>query len=383
MKIPLAWLQLSHEKIKLFVAIAGIGFADVLMFIQLGFQGALFDANLRLPRSVNGDIVLLSTQSEGLFVLDSFSRRSLYQALAMKEVASVSPIYINMATWKNPVEGNRRQMMVIGLNPKESILNVPGLDRQNLRQIQLADVVLFDDKSKAEFGAIAELYQQGEPVTTEIGIHRIKVGGLYTLGSSFTAEGSVITSDLNFWRLFPERPTSLIDIGLITLKPGANLDRAIVELQKKLPENIKVLSKEEFIQAERNYWQESTAIGFIFAFGTIIGFIVGIVIVYQILYTDVVDRLPEYATLKAMGYSDSYFVVVIMQESVILAVFGYIPSFAITSALYVLAAGGTGLPIAMTLGRAIFVLILTILMCCISGSIALRKLADADPADIY
>ena len=383
MKTPLAWLQLSHEKIKLLVAIAGIGFADVLMFIQLGFQGALFDANLRLPRSVNGDIVLLSTQSEGLFVLDSFSRRSLYQALAMKEVASVSPIYINMATWKNPVEGNRRQMMVIGLNPKKSILNVPGLDRQNLRQIQLADVVLFDDKSKAEFGAIAELYQQGEPVTTEIGIHRIKVGGLYTLGSSFTAEGSVITSDLNFRRLFPERSTSLIDIGLITLKSGADLDRAIVELQKKLPENIQVLSKEEFIQAEKNYWQQSTAIGFIFAFGTIIGFIVGIVIVYQILYTDVVDRLPEYATLKAMGYSDSYFVVVIMQEAVILAVFGYIPSFAITSALYVLAAGGTGLPIAMTLGRAIFVLVLTILMCCISGSIALRKLADADPADIF
>lgn len=383
MKIPLAWLQLSREKAKLLVAIAGIGFADVLMFVQLGFQGALFGANVRFPKSIDGDIVLLSTQFEAISILDSFSRRSLYQALAMKEVASVSPVYISMATWKNPIEGNKRQIMVIGFNPQASILTVPGLDRKNRRQVQLTDVVLFDDKSGAEFGAIAELYQQGEPVTTEIGAHRIKVGGLFSLGSSFTADGNVLTSDLNFWRLFPERPTSLIDIGLITVKPGANLERVISELQQKLPENIKVLSKEEFIEAERKYWQESTAIGFIFAFGTIIGFIVGIVVVYQILYTDVVDHLPEYATLKAMGYSDKYFVVVIMQEAIILAVFGYIPSFVITSALYALAAGGTGLPIMMTLGRAIFVLSLTILMCCISGSVALRKLSDADPADIF
>jgi len=383
MKIPLAWLQLSREKAKFLVAIAGIGFADILMFIQLGFQGALFGANLKLPRSLDGDIILLSTQYEALLILDSFSRRSLYQSLALKEVASVSPLYISMASWKNPTEGNKRQIMVIGFNPKERSLNVPGLNSQNRRQIQQTDVVLFDDQSGAEFGAVAELFQQGERVTAQIGTHRIKVGGLFSLGLSFTADSTVITSDLNFWRLFPERPTSLIDIGLITLKPGANLDLAIAELQQKLPENIKVLSKEEFIKAERDYWQESTAIGFIFAFGTIIGFIVGIVVVYQILYTDVVDHLPEYATLKAMGYSDRYFVVVILQEAVILAVFGYIPSFAITSALYILAAGGTGLPIAMTLGRAIFVLVLTILMCCISGSIALRKLADADPADIF
>jgi putative ABC transport system permease protein len=177
MKTPLAWLQLTHEKAKLLIALAGISFADMLMFVQLGFQGALFDANLRLSRNLKGDIVLLSTQSEAIFILNSFSRRSLYQALGMKEVASVSPLYINMAVWKNPVEGNIRQIMVIGFNPQESILNVPGLDRKNRRQIQLTDVVLFDDKSRAEFGPIAELYQQGNRVTAEIGQRRIRIGG--------------------------------------------------------------------------------------------------------------------------------------------------------------------------------------------------------------
>lgn len=383
MKIPLAWLQLSREKSKLLIALAGISFADMLMFIQLGFQGALFNANLKLPRIVKGDIVLLSTQSEAIFNLNSFSRRSLYRTLGMKEVASVSPLYISMAMWKNPIEGNSKPIMAIGFNPQESNLTVPGLNRHNRNQIQLTDVVLFDDKSRVEFGPIAELYRQGEEVTAEIGQHRVKIGGLFSLGSSFTADGTVITSDINFWRLFRDRAPDLIDIGLITLKPGVNVDRAIARIQKKLPENIRVLSKAEFVEAERAYWQNTTAIGFIFAFGTVIGFIVGTVIVYQILYTDVVDHLPEYATLKAMGYSDSYFVVVVLQEAVILAIFGYIPGLAISTAVYALAAWGTNLPVIMTLGRAIIVLILTIAMCCVSGTLALRKLKAADPADIF
>ncbi len=383
MKTPLAWLQLTREKAKLLIALAGIGFADMLMFVQLGFQGALFNANLRLPRNLKGDIVLLSTQSEAIFILNSFSRRSLYQALAMKEVASVHPLYINMAMWKNPVEGNTRQIMVIGFNPQESILTVPGLDRKNRSQIQLTDVVLFDDKSRAEFGPIAELYQQGDRVTAEIGQRRIRIGGLFTLGASFTADGNIITSDLNFWRLFPDRPPGLIDIGLISLKPGTDLEQAIAHLEQKLPEDIQVLSKAEFVETERTYWQEYTAIGFIFALGTTIGFIVGTVIVYQILYTDVAEHLPEYATLKAMGYSDNYFVIVVLQEAVILALIGYFPGYAISSVVYVLAAGATNLPVMMTLERAITVLILTIIMCCISGTFALRKLAAADPADIF
>ena len=383
MKIPLAWLQLSREKSKLLVALAGISFADMLMFIQLGFQGALFNANLKLPRTVTGDIVLLNTQSEAIFNLKSFSRRNLYRTLGMKDVASVSSLYINTALWKNPVEGNSKPMMVIGFNPQNPSLTAPGLNRQSLRQIQLTDVILYDVQSRAEFGPIASLYQQGKKVTAEINQHRVKVGGLYTLGASFTTDGSIITSDRNFWRLFPERSPDLIDIGLVVLQPGTDIDRAIARIDRRLPENIQVLSQADFIEVERAYWQNTTAIGFIFAFGTTIGFIVGTVVVYQILYTDIVDRLPEYATLKAMGYSDRYFVIVVLQEAVILAVLGYIPGIAISSALYVVAARGTGLPVVMTFGRAIFVLILTIVMCFVSGTLALNKLKEADPADIF
>jgi len=117
--------------------------------------------------------------------------------------------------------------------------------------------------------------------------------------------------------------------------------------------------------------------------GTIIGFIVGTVIVYQILYSEVADHLPEYATLKAMGYTQKYLLVVVLQEALILAILGYIPGFTFAIFLYDLARNATLLPIVMTSSRAVMVLVLTILMCFTSGAIAVQKLRAADPADIF
>jgi putative ABC transport system permease protein len=382
MKIPLSWLQLTHEKIRLLVALAGISFADMLMFMQLGFQDALYESSVTLHKSLDGDIFLMSPQSDALGLTKTFSERRLYEAQAIDGVASVGSIYLNFAIWKNPVKRNTRNILAVGFNPAENLFNLPGV-KQNLDQIKLQDVVLFDDKSREEFGPIPQDFRAGKNVTTEASSRRVKIGGLFALGTSFAADGNIITSDINFLRIFSDRKKGLIDIGIIRLEPGVAPDQVIQDLKKKLPNDVTVFSREDFIEHEKNYWRTGTSIGFIFTLGTLMGFIVGIVIVYQILYTDVADHLPEYATLKAMGYKDTYFIVVIFQEAIILAILGYIPGFAIATFLYSLTAGATQLPIAMTLSRAITVLILTMIMCCLSGVIAVRKLRAADPADIF
>jgi len=382
MKTPLSWLQLSHEKVRLLIALAGIGFADMLMFVQLGFQNALFDSSVKFHKAVDGDVFLMSPQSDALGFTKTFSDRRLYESLAIDEVESVVPVYLNFGSWKNPVNRKTRTMLAIGFNPANNILNLPGV-AENLDQVKLADFVLFDDKSRIEFGPIPELLKQKPIVNTELDSRDVKVSGLFSLGASFAADGNIITSDTNFLRLFPERKRGLIDIGVINLKPGANLEVALAEIRRKLPQDVDIFSKEEFIQQEISYWQDSTSIGFIFTLGTAIGFVVGTVIVYQILYTDVANHLSEYATLKAMGYKDSYFIILVFQEAVILAVLGFIPGVVVATGLYSLAAGATALPLFMTTNRAIAVLILTIIMCCISGSIAVRKLSAADPADIF
>jgi putative ABC transport system permease protein len=381
MKIPLSWLQLTHEKIRLLIALAGITFADMLMFMQLGFQDALFDNSINIHKNLKGDIFLMNPQSEALFSTKQFSSRRLYESLAIDGVASVSPVYVDLALWRNPVNRNTRSIMIIGFNPADSIFNLPEV-QQKLDIIKLQDVVLFDAQSRAEFGPVAQQFQEGKTVTTEISSRQIKVGGLFSLGASFAADGNIITSDLNFVRLF-DRDKGLIDIGIIQLEPQANRDLVIQALQEKFPQDVRVFSKQEFMDYEKNYWQTSTAIGFIFTLGTAMGFIVGIVIVYQILYTDVADHLPEYATLKAVGYSDYYFIVLVVQESLILALLGYLPGVTIATILYALASGATNLPITMSVTKATTVFLLTLIMCCISGAVALRKLSAADPADIF
>ncbi len=382
MRIPLAWLQLTHERVRLLVALAGIAFANILMFMQFGFRDALFESAVVLHQQVQGDIFLISPESNALIAMATFSDRRLYQSLGVEGVEAVYPLYISFALWKNPVSGKTRSIMAIGLNPRENILNFPGI-AANLPQITQTDVVLFDARSRAEFGPIPELYRRGERVETEAAQRRLTVGGLFEMGASFGADGNIITSDINFLRLFPERDRGAIDIGVIQVQAGFDPQRVIARLQTQLAEDVLVLSREDFIQFEKNYWQDGTAIGFIFTLGAGMGFIVGTVIVYQILYTDVANHLPEYATLKAMGYTERYLLGVVFQQAIILALIGYLPGFACSALLYVLTATATNLPVLMTFDKAVLVLGLTVVMCFASGAIAVRKLSAADPADIF
>ena len=383
MKIPLSWLQLSHEKVRLLVALAGITFADILMFLQLGFRDSLYDSAIRLHRSIEGDIFLLSPQSTSLISMNSFSRRRLNQVFAVDGVQSVSSVYLGIAILKNPNNRNTRNILVVGINPEVKILNLPGLE-ENLDKIKLSDVVLFDDRSRKEFGPIPQMFRQGETVTTEVNRRKIKIGGLFSLGTSFGADGTIVTSDLNFLRIFTRRQSGLIDVGVIKLKPGIDRTAVMQQLRQELAGgDVNIFSREEFIAHEQNYWKTRTAIGFIFTLGTGMGFIVGMVIVYQVLYTDVADHLPEYATLKAIGYTDFYLLTLVLQQGIILGCIGYFPGYILTLFLYYNAANATGLPIIMTISRAIIVLVLTVSMCFVSGGIAVTKLRSADPADIF
>jgi putative ABC transport system permease protein len=381
-KIPLSWLQLTREKTRLAVALAGIAFADILMFMQLGFRDALYFSNVRMHTSLKGDIVLINSQSNAVLSMKSFSQRRLFKALDLPAVKSVHPIYLDYTSWKNPVTGRPRSILIFAMNPEANVFDLPGVE-ENLDKLKLPDVVLYDRSSRVEYGPIAENFDQGKIVTAEVRRRKIKVGGLFTLGASFGADGNLITSDVNFLRIFNTRQRGLIDIGLIRVKPGADPNIVAQDLRNYLPKEVNVLTKQEFIDFERNYWASSTAIGFIFTLGTVMGFIVGTVIVYQILYTEVADHLSEYATLKAIGYTQNYLLMVILQEAFLLAVLGYMPGFAFAMFMYKAARDATLLPVFMSLTRAIMVLILTIIMCFVSGMIAVRKLSSADPADIF
>ncbi|NJR19562.1 MAG: FtsX-like permease family protein [Calothrix sp. CSU_2_0] len=381
-KIPLAWLQLTRERTRLLVALAGIAFANILMFMQLGFQDSLYSSNVRFHSSLQGDIVLISNQSSSLISMKSFSQRRLFQTLDFKEVESVNPIYLDFTSFKNPETGHPRTIFVIGFNPQSNVFNISGVP-ENQKKLTLPDTVLYDQASRLEFGPIAREFNAGKSIFAEVRLRRIKIAGLFMLGASFGADGNIITSDVNFLNIFNLRQQGLIEVGLIKLKPGSNVEAVTQNIRKYLGPDIHVMTKQEYIDFERNFWASNTAIGFIFTLGAIMGFIVGTVIVYQILYTEVADHLSEYATLKAIGYSHKYLLNVILQESLILALLGYVPGFTLALFLYQKAREATLLPVFMSADRAVFVLILTVIMCYLSGVIAVRKLRAVDPADIF
>jgi putative ABC transport system permease protein len=383
-RTPLGWLQLTHQKGRFLVALSGIAFADVLMFMQLGFQTALFDSNTRLHNSMQGDIFLLSPQARNLAYLSTFSRRRLLQAMDIPGVKSAEGMYLGFIDWKNPQTRKETGVLIIGINPDKPAFDLPEVNSQ-LNTLKMPDTMLFDRGARGEYDKVLADIDQEKSVTTEIGRRTITISGLFQVGASFIADGTLITSDQNFLRTFPRQEPGSVNLGLIQLEPGYDPNQVATALRSHLKSqnDIKILTKEEFIEFEKNYWQTNTAIGFIFSLGVTMGFLVGVIIVYQVLSTDVNAHMKEYATFKAMGYRNAYLLSVVFEEAIIMAVLGFLPGVSVSFGLYALTRNATNLPVIMTLARAIQVQVLTLIMCMISGAIATRKVQSADPADMF
>ncbi len=388
LNIPLAWLQLVKQKARFIVALAGIAFVSVLMFLQIGFQDALYASATQLHKNLDGNLFLISIQYQSLTSNQSFPRQRLYQILGSEDVESVSPLYVQFAKLKNPQTGFKYPIYVLGFNPITSIINLPNV-QQNLHLIRLPDQVLFDSASRPEFGPVAENFEQGKTVVAEIfsyiGLvgYKVKIGGLFSLGPSFGVDGNLIVSISTFLRIFQERSVQDIDIGLIKLKPGANPEKVLANLATKLPQDVKLIAREDFIKLEKDYWTLRTPIGFVFNFMVTMGFVVGVIVVYQILYSNISNHLAEYATLKAMGFKNKYLLSIVFQQAILLASLGYVPGFAISLGLYDIAKNATQLPVMMNSERAIFVFCLAMIMCLVSGFLSTNKLRNVDPADIF
>jgi putative ABC transport system permease protein len=381
-RTPLGWLQLKKSKSRLIVAAAGIGFADLLMFAQLGIQAALFDSNTMLNRGMDADIILRSAQYRDLNLADTFSRRRLYQIKDVPGVKSAVPLYVSRIVWKNPQTRRKTQLTLVGQNLDQPALTFDEVN-QNLHRLKQPDTFLFDRLSRGKYADVVAQVADGRSVKTEIQRRTIEIAGLFPLGASFATDGTLVTSSENFMRFFPQQNPGQITLGLVKLEAGSDPVQVLAQIQALLPPDTIASTKQTYVDEEQAYWQETTPIGIVFTFGTIMSFIVGTVIVFQVLSTDVNDHMSEYATFKAMGYRDRYLLMIVLEQSLILASLGFVPGLALALGQYSLIANLGALPIAMTAERMVLVFTLTVGMCIISGVIATRKLQSADPADNF
>ncbi|MFZ4640584.1 MAG: ABC transporter permease DevC [Nodosilinea sp.] len=387
MRTPLALLNLIHDRRKFLTSVAGVTFAVLLMLLFNGFKNALYDSQTHFLEQLNGDIVIINRLKENMFVPRAFPRRRLYQAQAVDGVAATYPIYTSDARWKNPETKKTRPVRVIAYNPADPVLLLPEVlaHREDLR---LPNTALIDSRARAELGP----RQKG--VITELADRQVHIVGTFSLGTDFAAgNGNLIMSDQNFLRYFAnrgpqedQRSFATADIGLVQLQPGVAVEGVVRALRQRLPEDVLVLPKygpEGFIRRERQYWEKNTNIGFVFSLLTTMGFMVGIILVYQILYTDIADHWSEYATLKAMGYTNRFLLGVVIQEAMILSVLGFIPALLASLVLYHLGENITGLRFTLTQERIRGFYILTFMMCLVAGAIAVHKVQRTDPAEVF
>ena len=388
LNIPLAWLQLAKQKVRFLVALAGIAFISVLMFMQIGFQDALYASATQVHKHLRGDLFLISSQYKSLTSTQSFPRSRLYQILGFNGIESVEPLYVQFAKLKNPLNGRKYPIYVLGFDPVKSIFRLPEID-QDFQLLKIPDQVFFDRAARPEFGPIAEYFQKNKHISMEIFSYlgtvgyKVKVSGLFTLGPSFGVDGNLIVSSSTFLKIFPERRANELDIGSINLQPHVNPKTILATLSANLPDDVTVMTRQEFIDFEKSYWTLRTPIGFVFNLMVTMGFVVGVIVVYQILYSNISSHFVQFATLKAMGFRNKYLLNVVFQQAIILAVLGYIPGFAISLGLYDIAKDATKLPIVMDINKGLLVFTSVIVMCLTSGFFSTNKLRKVDPAEIF
>lgn len=383
MKVPLAWRNLTASKKRLAISTSGIVFAVLLMFMQIGFRKALLDSSVEMMSHLNGNLFLISSTKYRLLTNDSFPLRRVHQARGFPGVANAWPLYVETeaAVWKSPIDRTSHAIRVLGFDPLDNVFTLPDVTSQQ-RALIRPDTVLLDDRSRKFVGL-------AEPGTrTELSNRAIEIIGNFTLGADFAVDGNLVTSDRTFERLFGKARSassrlSLVEIGVLRVPDAQALTTVQSGLQKVLGQDVVVLTRPEFMAFERRYWEKASPVGFVFGLGTVVGFVVGVMICYQILFTDLSDQLPQFATLKAIGYDNRYLRGVVLRQSMMLSVFGYVPALGISFLLYRVISELAGLQMRMNGTLIGLMLGLTVVMCVLSGSLAVRKVLATDPAEVF
>lgn len=381
--IPLAWHNLLHNRVRSGVAVAGVTFAVVLMFMQLGFLEAVKIAATLSCEVLDFDICLRSTDYHHFTDARLFPQLRLQQAKGVRGVKSVTPFMTAVFSWRNPENGEQRAVLAQGVEPLDSVY----LDetQANLPRLAAPQTMLVDTVSRQDFGPADGRRFGAADVgrRVEVNGRALRIVGHYTRGAGLDAGGGVVISRRDFLRSVPGLPGDQINLGLVQLEAGEEPDRIAEQLRGLLPDDVEVTTRAQFQLGELNYWVWETNYGFIFYSGVLMALFVGTAIVYQVLVSDVSSLLPEYATLKAMGYGNDYIVRVMVQQSVLLALASYVIGLAISQVLYIITSAGAGIPVRMTLANLAFVLFAATVMCVVSGLGAVRKAFAADPADLF
>jgi putative ABC transport system permease protein len=382
--IPLAWRNLTENRLRLLASLAGTAFAVTLMFMEHGFQRSLLESMVGLIRHLDGEMVIVSRTLYTLSVPYGFPRRRIEQAMAFPEIKGGVPVSIETrrSFWRSAADGLPRPIRVVAYAPADDALDLAAL-RDRREDWSRPGTAMADLRSRT--GRLGPL---GPGTSSELSGKSVRILGTFELGADYQSDGTLVMSDSSLLDIFPDRRGASagdqdVTVGLLRVRPGVDLERLRRTIQDALPPDVRVLTKQGMIDREQGFWDHVAPIGTVFSIGVVMGFIVGLAICYQVLFADISERLAEFATLKAMGYSDRRLFGIILAQSVYLAILGYAAGLAVSLGLFAVVHQATGLPMDLRPADAAGILALTVLMCVVSGGLAARRLSSADPAQLF
>jgi putative ABC transport system permease protein len=400
--LGLAWRNLSHHRVRTLIAAVGVGFAVLLVFMQVGFYGSVKRTASMLFDHLRFDLAIVSADHQDLSRVVNFPRARIAQARAVPGVATVTPLSIGAGNWRNrevnsiPLlrgrtdEGSGSSIFMIGL-PPEAVGRVfqTGPDRfvfpdraaadRAGQSLARRDAVLLDRASRPEFGSVES--HRAERLARLNG-RTVEVVGEFELGTGFSWKGMLITSEETF-AAASYRPATHVTLGLVEVESGADADAVKAALERSLPPDVDVFTVTGMAETEIQYWVNDNTLGELLYGGAFLAVVIGVIFLYQMMSADIRNQLGEYATAKALGYGPGYLRSVVLWQAVLLAAIGYVPGLIVARGLYEVAKAQAGLPMALEPLPALAVFGLTVGMCVGSGLLAVRKVHTADPASLF
>lgn len=400
-RTPISLFNLISQPTRALVSVLGVAFALLLIFMQLGFRGAVGNTATIVYGKLRGDIVVRSPDYVHLYEPRTFDKAWLNMIASHPMVESSSPFFIMLQRWQNPArnaqcanappDGSFRTVGMMGIDLEHPVIqNDEILSKLDL--LKDPHALLIDRATRNEYGPenCKRFSDADISKTAELGNRTTRIAGHFQLGTGLATNGAVLLSDYGYSLRSGIDPNLRVSLGLIKIKPGIESENARNEIQNWLVENdpraasaIQMLTMEDQIRWERQRWMNETPIGMIFTMGVLLSFIIGAAIVYMVLATDVASRLPEYATMKAMGYTPWNLAISVLQQAWLLALIGYVPALVGAEILYFVTTRLSDIPTFMTLQRLAGVFALSVLMCTLAGLLAIRKLWKAEPASLF
>ncbi len=365
---------LLHERSRLLASVGGVTFALLLMLLQLGFRNALLESAVEQLRQLDADIIVIHKEKHPFLTRDRMPAERLYQALSVPGVESAAPIWIALQQWKNLEQNTLHPIRIIGFNPDQPTFLIDAVN-ENAEKLKRKGTALIDELSRNSYGEL-------KSGPAQVGRQQIEIVGTFPLGTDFEVDGSLLVSDETYFEL-TQGNNQEIEAALIKIAPGTDRDLILKTLSEVLPGDVRAHAKDDLIELNLRYWERGTPISVFLLVGVALGFAVGVVICYQILYTEVLDHLAEFATLKAMGYSNRYIRLVVISEAGQLSILGFFPALLLGAAMLFGLGVSSGLPAGLGLGDVLSVALLSFGMCTLAGMLALRNVQRLEPAELF